>query len=83
MSKAHTQQAWVRQQLLAGKPITPLDALRGCGCFRLAAVIHRLRNDEDMDIVTSTQHTIDGGSHAVYRLNKQQQQLQEQQKEAA
>lgn len=81
MKKSDSQHAWVRNQLKAGKPITPLDALRGCNCFRLASIVHRLRVNEGMDILTSTQQTADGRPYAVYRLNKQQ--LQEQQKEAA
>lgn len=38
-----TQRDWLRAQLIAGHAVTPLDALRGCGCFRLAARIDELR----------------------------------------
>ncbi len=81
MKKADSQHQWVRKQLEAGKSVTPLDALRGCGCFRLASIVHRLRVNEGLDIVTSSQQTVDGGSYAVYHINRKQ--LQQQQKEAA
>jgi hypothetical protein len=38
-----TQTEWVLNNLLAGKGVTPIDALNGCGCFRLAAVVFNLR----------------------------------------
>lgn len=38
-----TQIDGVRAHLLRGKPITPMDALRLFGCFRLAAIIFNLR----------------------------------------
>ena len=38
-----TQNEWVLNALKQG-PLTALDALRGCGCFRLAARVNDLRN---------------------------------------
>lgn len=38
-----TQNQWILGRLKAGYEITPLDALKGCGCMRLAARINDLR----------------------------------------
>lgn len=38
-----TQAQVILDHLLAGKPLTALDALQQHGCFRLAARIHDLR----------------------------------------
>lgn len=46
-----TQKANVRAWLLNGNTITPLEALNKFGIFRLAAVVHELR-DEGLDIIT-------------------------------
>jgi len=35
----------IRAHLLRGKPITPMQALRLFGCFRLAAVVFRLKEE--------------------------------------
>jgi len=35
----------IRAHLLRGKPITPMQALRLFGCFRLAAVIFKLKEE--------------------------------------
>lgn len=43
--------AWVLAELRKGAHITPMDALKGCGCFRLAAVIHVLRKERGMPIL--------------------------------
>lgn len=40
-----TQIEWVLNRLRAGISITPIDALNGCGCFRLAAIIFILREE--------------------------------------
>lgn len=54
--------------LIAGETVTPLDALRRFGCFRLAAVIHRLRED-GYPIATLIQS--DGEKHwAQYSLER-------------
>lgn len=46
-----TQKSQIRTWLIDGNSITPIEALNKWGCFRLAAVINRLRND-GMDIIT-------------------------------
>ncbi len=38
-----TQRKWVHTQLIAGRRLTALDALKECGCLRLAARIGELR----------------------------------------
>ena len=48
-----TQTEWVLGKLLEGVRITPMDALRGCGCLRLAARVEELRR-EGMPIQTRT-----------------------------
>ena len=40
-----TQKSVVRQHLLDGKSITPLEALRLCGSLRLSAIIFDLREE--------------------------------------
>ena len=37
-----TQTQWILDALQRG-PITPMDALNGCGCFRLASRVLELR----------------------------------------
>ena len=40
-----TQKEMVRQHLLGGKSITPLEALHLCNSLRLSAIIFRLREE--------------------------------------
>ena len=40
-----TQKAKIAARLLSGKTITPMEALKDYGCFRLAVHINRLRNE--------------------------------------
>lgn len=56
----------IRQALLNGKSITPLDALRDYGCFRLAARIDELRR-QGYCITTEFAHR-NGKKYASYRL---------------
>lgn len=62
-----SQVKMVRDHLLSGGSITPIEALNMFGAFRLSHIIYVLRN-EGMDIET---HTIDDGirRYAMYRLN--------------
>ena len=65
-----TQNDMIKAHLQSGKSITPLDALREYGCFRLAARISDLRA-EGLDIKTDTiQHN--GKAYASYRIIGQQ-----------
>ncbi len=66
-----TQTQWVLQALQLG-PITPMDALQGCGCFRLAARIKDLR-DQGHHITTTDHKTAAGKTVARYSLTNHQQ----------
>jgi len=50
-SRRTSQREMIRQDLLAGKVITPIDALEKYGSYRLAARISELR-EEGMAITT-------------------------------
>ena len=47
-----SQSAQIKAALLRGEKLTPMDALRRFGCFRLGARIWDLRNGHGMDIRT-------------------------------
>ena len=46
-----TQEYWVKDWLEQGRTITPLEALNHFGCFRLSAIIFKLKA-KGMDIRT-------------------------------
>lgn len=50
-----TQKEQIKKHLESRKTITPIQALNKFGCFRLAAVIYKLK-DEGLKIVTEIQH---------------------------
>lgn len=52
--------------LIAGRSITPLDALRDYGCFRLAARIDELRRQGY--VITTEFQKRNGKKYAAYRL---------------
>lgn len=60
-----TQTKWILAALYWG-PITPMQALKGCGCLRLAARIKDLR-DEGHNIITK-KVTENGKTFAKYYL---------------
>jgi hypothetical protein len=66
-----TQNDAIKQHLLSGKSITPLDALQKYGCFRLAARIDDLRKT-GLDIETLTEKR-NGKQYASYVLRGQMQ----------
>lgn len=55
-----TQTYWVLHKLRFGAGLTPIDALNGCGCFRLAAIIHILKRD-GWNIETMTEKDLTTG----------------------
>lgn len=61
-----TQNEWVLDNLKRG-PLTQMDALRGCGCFRLASRINDLRN-AGHQIETQSRHLPNGKVVAEYHL---------------
>ena len=64
-----TQKSVVRQHLLDGNSITPLEALNRFGIFRLAAVVHELR-DEGLNIITEKFQVSPKKRVAKYYLKK-------------
>jgi hypothetical protein len=63
-----TQLEWILDALKRG-PLTPVDALQGCGCFRLAARIRELR-DFGHPIETRDHHLPSGKVVAEYHLKE-------------
>lgn len=63
-----TQTQWILDALKRG-PITPIDALNGCGCFRLASRINDLRN-AGHPIKTKTLELPNGKHVAQYHLKE-------------
>jgi len=61
-----SQSQWILQAL-EQRPLTPLEALHGCGCFRLAARIKELR-EQGHDIKTKALILPDGKIVAQYHL---------------
>ena len=61
-----SQKAQIKAALLAGETITPLDALKRYGCFRLGARIGDLKA-EGMNIV-NVWRTVNGKRVAAYRI---------------
>jgi len=70
MAQRHdTQRAKIREHLLQGKPITPLEALNLYGCFRLSAVIFNLRHYENLPINMDQPMASDGKPYARYWID--------------
>lgn len=63
-----TQKKAILKALEAGEAVTPLDALRRWGCFRLGARIFDLRQ-QGYEIETEMDRGI-GQKYATYRLKK-------------
>ena len=64
-----SQTARIKAALLRGETLTPMDALRRFGCFRLGARIWDLRNEHGMDIKTEQCRTKSGKIVDAYSLN--------------
>jgi hypothetical protein len=64
-----SQKELIRAALQSGAAITPMDALKQYGCFRLAPRIDELRR-EGLDIETIPQ-TYNGKRYAAYVLRGQ------------
>lgn len=63
-----TQTEWILDALKRG-PLTALDALDGCNCFRLAARIADLRQ-AGHEIKTENRTLVNGKTIAVYHLEE-------------
>jgi hypothetical protein len=61
-----SQSQWILQAL-GQRPLTAIEALEGCGCFRLAARIKDLR-EQGHDIKTKSLILLDGKIVAQYHL---------------
>ena len=61
-----TQKEQIKKYLLSKKTITPIQALNKFGCFRLAAVIYKLKN-EGLKIVTEIEYN-KKKQYAKYKL---------------
>ena len=62
-----SQQDRILYHLSSGHSITPLEALELFGCFRLSSVIHRLKKDFDLDIITIIREKYDQEEQGVKR----------------
>lgn len=67
--KKKSQQENIKEYLLQGYPITPLDALSMFGCFRLSAIIFNLKK-EGLQFNTRLIKNQYGNSFAEYSLIK-------------
>lgn len=63
-----TQREKVKAHLQEYGSITPMEALRLFGCFRLAVIIHRLRTEDGLEIDTLTVDNEGGNAFARYTL---------------
>lgn len=70
MARTDTQLATIRAHMLTGKTITPMEALRLCGCFRLSAIIHTLRHKEGLPIAMDQPEILNGKPYARYWIDK-------------
>lgn len=69
MSKKKSQRERIKARLKNGGTVTPLEALKNFGCFRLSARIHELRNqDNGLEIVTEREHLDGNRTCARYKL---------------
>lgn len=66
---AKSQNAVILMFLLKGRYVTPIDALKSCGCFRLSARIHELRKI-GFTIKSDRIKTKDGKIVARYGIGK-------------
>ena len=65
-----TQKSKIKKHLQSGQPITPIDALERYGCFRLAAIIHTLKNHYGMNIKTELVKNKYGTKYGKYTMVK-------------
>ena len=61
----------ILELLQGGVSVTPMLALNRCGCFRLAAIVHQLR-DEGHSIDTHYVKSHTGNKYAEYKLTDTQ-----------
>ena len=71
MERQKNQQEQILDHLQAGKNITPLEALNSYGCFRLAAVIYKLKKQGYN--IESANVKRDGKSFSSYYIDNSRQ----------
>ena len=71
MERQESQRKEIAKYLSNGNSITPIVALEKFGCFRLAAIIHRLKNDYGMPIKTEILQGEDNKRYASYYIPKE------------
>lgn len=67
-----SQKQEILHHLLSGKPITPIQALRDYGCFRLGARIYDLRDDGYMIERELTVDPDSGKRFATYWMSQEE-----------
>ena len=71
MERMESQRKNIKNWLLCGKSITPIEALQMFGAFRLSAIIFVLKNEHDMNIRTDMIYESNGRRYARYTLVKE------------
>tara|TARA_R110000744_G_scaffold67328_9_gene137329 strand:+ start:413 stop:694 length:282 start_codon:yes stop_codon:yes gene_type:complete len=70
--RRESQKSKIMKYLKEGNSITPIDALEKFGCFRLAAIIHNIKQEEEFmenkDLVTSMVTNKFGVKYGSYKL---------------
>lgn len=69
-NRKDTQLAIIKDYLLKGNTITPIEALNMCGCFRLSAIIYLLRWDYGLPIVKDQPEASERKPYARYWIDK-------------
>lgn len=68
MEREDSQRKQIQEWLTSGKSITPIQALKMFGCFRLSAIIYILKYDYGMPIKTEMVYEDGGKRYAKYYL---------------
>jgi hypothetical protein len=61
-----SQTEWILEELKRGRSVSPIDALAGCQCFRLAARVQELRERGNNIVTVMVERN--GKKYATYRL---------------
>ncbi len=69
-TRNQTQRDAIRSWLMDGKTITPIEALKMFGCFRLSAVIYTLRHKEGILINSDQPEACSGSPYSRYWIDK-------------
>lgn len=72
MERMESQRKAIKNWLLKGNSITPIEALNMFGAFRLSAVIFVLKYEHGMPIETEMVYEENGKRYAKYYLKKEE-----------